>query len=418
MKVALVDCRPLGFTKIYWCSAPSSVNTFLPPLDLLYISSYLEKHKVETKVIKPNEVYEEDFDFFVFHVSRQTLDGDLKAVFDASLFGDTIVFGCDVSADPMYWKQFEFIGHVVVGEPEAEILSIVVNKEPEVLNLNGLYPNYGKVDVKGYRCAYIKQKPFVVSLSSRGCPHNCVFCSSHLMFGRVFRKRTAFDVVTEMKQYQDSGVGTCWFYDDTFTFDRQRVFDVCADLKRRDVNIYWKTQTRADCLDRKMLEALREANCYELGIGVESGNQRILNLNRKGLKLDKVRQVFKDCNDVGISTVAFFVLGLPYETRKTVQDTIDFAKKIEPSYCQFVLATPYRGTEFYDLALSEGWLTEVEATCLHGYCLNMNNLSPEYMKGLLVKANREFYGQPRYLLKNLRGLNRTKIKAGLNLLRK
>lgn len=415
MKVALVVTPPPSFTKIYWCEAESSVNTQLPPLDLLYISSYLEKHDIETEVVDSSQLSSE-FDYYVFHVSRQTLETDLEVVMNCHLVGKTIIFGCDVSANPKFWSKYKFVDYIVLDEPEAKILGLVTRKAPQFLNLNGLYPNYKKVDINKYKCSYIKAKPFVLSLSSRGCPHSCIFCSSHIMFGRAFRRRAAYDVAVEMKHYQSIGVKTLWFYDDTFTMDRQRVLDICGYIKELDVNLFWKTQTRADCLDKKLLETLRDSRCYELGIGVESGNQKILALNGKGLSLKKVKQTFKDCNDIGMQTVAFFMLGMAHETQKTVNDTIEFAKSLDPTYAQFVLATPYRGTEFYDLAKINGWLVHEESTCTDSYGLRMNDLTPEIMEDKLKQANRSFYMRPRYLFKQLRHPSLEKVKSLLDVI--
>jgi len=415
MKVALVCLPPKNFTRIYWCEAESSANTQLPPLDLLYISSYLEKNGIDTEVIN-SSMLRDVFDYFVFHVSRQTIDSDLEAIRNCSLVGKTIVFGAEVSAIPSFWTQFKFIDYVVIGEPEPVILQIVSGKPKQPMNLNGLYPNYKKVDINQYSCSYIKSKPFVVSLSSRGCPHNCIFCSSHLLFKRAFRPRTAYDVAYEMKLYQDMGVKTVWFYDDTFTYDRQRVFNICNYLKRFGVDLNWKTQTRADRLDKIMIKTLRESGCYEVGIGVESGNQKILDKNNKGIKLETIRRVFKECNDVGMQTVAFFMLGMADETQKTVDETIEFAKSLDPTYAQFVLATPYQGTRFYKLAQQKGWLVTEESTCSGNYGLVMNDLTPEIMKDKLKQANRSFYMRPRYMLKQLRHPSLEKLKSLRNVI--
>ena len=231
------------------------------------------------------------------------------------------------------------------------------------------------------------------------------------MFGRGWRPRTAYDVAYEMKAFEDMGAKTVWYYDDCFTLDRQRVFNICNYIDRFGVHVNWKTQTRADCLDLSMLYALRDAGCYELGIGVESGNQSILDKNGKGIKLETIRRVFKECNAVGMQTVAFFMLGMAYETQETLRDTIEFAKELDPTYAQFVLATPYKGTEFYKLAEREGWLVHEESSCLDDYGLIMNDLNPEIMQKLLHEANRSFYMRPRYLFKQLKHPSLEKLKS-------
>ena len=140
MKVALVVTPPKEFTKIYWCEAKSSVGTCLPPLDLLYISSCLTKHNIENDVLDSSQLHG-GYDYYVFHVTRQTYESDFEVIQSCHLIGKTVVFGCDVSADPSFWSRFRFIDYVVLGEPETKILSIVSGKAAQCLNLNGLYPD-------------------------------------------------------------------------------------------------------------------------------------------------------------------------------------------------------------------------------------------------------------------------------------
>jgi radical SAM superfamily enzyme YgiQ (UPF0313 family) len=419
VKVVLIDLPPSNFTRIYWCEATSSANTKLPPLDLLYISSFLEKFGIETEVKDTNYICV-DAKYFVFHIVYQSLQQDLEYIHMYQKFGKTIVFGCDVTARPDFYRKFDCIDYVVTGEPELPILAIVEKKKfySYVLeNLDGLLPNYEKTDLKKYSCSYIKKKPFVVSLSSRGCSYRCSFCSSHLMFGRKFRQRSPFDIVNEMYYFSKKGVKTIWYYDDTFTLSRKRVLKICEMIKKYNPDVYWKTQTRADKLDEEMISKMLEAGCYELGIGIESGNQVILNKNHKNLNLRKTEETFSICNDLGMRTVAFFMLGMAYETKKTVQETIDFAKKINPTYAQFVLATPYRGTEFYNLAKKEGWLVSNNYDCSGKYILKMNDLTPEYMEQKLTEAKKQFYLRPRYVLRQLKSPSVEKIKSFLGVIK-
>ena len=419
VKVCLIDLPPKNMTRIYWCEALSNANTKLPPLDFLYISSFLEQFGIET-VVKDTNYICVDAKYFVFHIAYQTLQQDLEYIRNYQKFGKTIVFGCDVTANPDFYRKFDCIDYVVTGEPELTILAIVESKEfySYILeNLDGLIPNYDKIDLKNYSCSYIKKKPFVVSLSSRGCSYNCSFCSSHLMYGRKFRPRSAFDIVNEMHYFTKRGVKTIWYYDDTFTLSKNRVLEICGRIKKDNPEIYWKTQTRADKLDEELISKMLEAGCYELGIGVESGNQTILNKNRKNLDLKKVEETFRVCNDLDMKTVAFFMLGIAYETKKTVKETIDFAKKIDPTYVQFVLATPYRGTEFYNLAKKEEWLIGDDYDCSGKYVLEMNDLTPEYMEQKLIEANKQFYFRPKYILRQLKNPSMEKFKSFLGMVK-
>ena len=114
------------------------------------------------------------------------------------------------------------------------------------------------------------------------------------------------------------GVGEFFFYDDTFTINRQRVFEVCREINSRKLDIYWDIRARVSTVDREVLEALAGAGCKRIHFGIESGNPRILKIMRKGLDLDRARQVFKWCRSAGIETLAYFMIGFPEEGKEEV----------------------------------------------------------------------------------------------------
>lgn len=418
MKILLISSPKIppnnAFTKIYWCEASSQVGSILPPLDLLYLASILRKQGNEVRVIDYKETFKIptnlEFDVLIMHITNQTLELDLKILRAFKRLNSkckTIVFGCHPTINPEFYLKIPEINHVLKGEPEKEFMHYQdLDKLP--------IPAYDLVDLDDYTCPHIKKKPFVVALSSRGCSFDCLFCSSRLMFGRGFRPHSAKRVVDEMEYYEKKlGVKEIFYYDDCFTLDKQRVFDVCKFKKERGLKVIWKCDTRADLLWKPMLVDMLDAGCYQLSIGVESGNQNILNGIRKGLRLENIRQTFKNCRDVGMETIAFFMLGLPNETKQTLQDSIDFAKEIDPTYVQFTIATPYIGTDFYNLALKEGWIEEgKEMDCASSCAINTKDLTAKDVEDALKKAYRSFYLRPKKIIKNI-----TKVKNGFRLIK-
>ena len=168
-------------------------------------------------------------------------------------------------------------------------------------------------------------------ISSRGCVFWCDFCSTVRMFGRGYRWRSPKNVVDEMQLIHDKyGVKQVTFYDDAFTVDRKRVIQICDELHARNLDMMWDCGTRVDMVDRELLQTMRNAGCFAVWLGVESGSEAILGAMNKSIKLDQTRKAYKTAHEVGLMTIANVVLGFPGETEKTAKETIRFLKGIKP----------------------------------------------------------------------------------------
>lgn len=210
--------------------------------------------------------------------------------------------------------------------------------------------------------AKINGRKAVSVITSRGCPFNCVYCYRGPAAGKKLRCRTPENVLKEIKFLKTMyGVNGIFFYDDNFTLDKNRAELICDMLIEEKLNILWTCQTRADCVELELLKKMKKAGCVELGFGVESGNQEILNLINKKIRKEKVLEAFKLTKEADICTRATFILGLPWETKDTIQETIDFAKELDPDFVEFYLATPFPGTKLRqivkdkNLSLQENW---------------------------------------------------------------
>ena len=242
-------------------------------------------------------------------------------------------------------------------------------------------------------------------MTSRGCPFNCTFCASSLLFGKRFRGRSPKNVVDEIEQVVSKyNPGSIEFSDDEFTLDRKRAEDICEEIKRRGLGILWACSSRVDTVSRELLRKMRAAGCFLIYYGVESGSQRILNLVRKGTRIKRVIDAIKWTKEVGIETLASYIIGFPGETKEDIEKTITFAKRLSTDYAQFSLATPYPGTELYDSAKEKGLLlTEDWSQYTAGKPIILNNdCSKEDLMRLLTKAYKSFYLSPRILLRHLR----------------
>jgi anaerobic magnesium-protoporphyrin IX monomethyl ester cyclase len=242
-------------------------------------------------------------------------------------------------------------------------------------------------------------------VTSRGCVYWCDFCSTVRMFGRGYRWRSAKNVVDEMQLVHDKyGVDQVTFYDDAFSVDRARVMKICEELRARKLDLTWDCGTRVDMVDREMLKTMRDAGCFAVWLGVESGSEKILGAMNKSIKLDQTRKAFKTANKVGLMTIANTVIGFPGETEQTARETIRFVKELNPDSIGFYVATPYPGTPMYEEVKKNSWLriTDFDKYDTAIPTFETPWLSMEKLAEIRYKAYQEFYLRPGYVLKMMR----------------
>jgi len=224
---------------------------------------------------------------------------------------------------------------------------------PFIENLDELpFPAYHFLPLEKYGSLGRK---FFLLLSSRGCPFQCSFCTMRLMDGGKFRPRNSKNVVDEIEYMIECGAEAFSFCDETFTLDKKRVYTICEEIRRRKVNLPWDCQTRVDQVSREILIKMKEAGCQLIGFGVESGSQKILDAMRKGTTVEENEKAIKLAKEVGLPVAASFMLGYPGETYETVKQTFEFIHKAKPDIVYLCLATPFPGTDFYNLVKEKGW---------------------------------------------------------------
>lgn len=206
-------------------------------------------------------------------------------------------------------------------------------------------------------------KPWTVVNSSRGCPYKCIFCTAHLVRGRVWRGRSPENVVQELVLLVEKyGIRQVDFHDDNMTLDRRRVERICDLMVERNLDVEWflPNGVRADTLDEPLLRKMRKAGCRRIYVAPESGVQRIVNkVIKKSLDLKKVEETVVLCRKIGIKVACFFVIGLIGETKNDIEASIRFAYKLRrlgADKFYFSYAMPLYGTELYEKALEMGLL--------------------------------------------------------------
>lgn len=198
-------------------------------------------------------------------------------------------------------------------------------------------------------------------ITSRGCPYSCIFCLGRRMVGSKVRRRKASLVVDEIEQILSYGWNRINVADDLFTSDRNSVREMCGEIQRRGLKFTWSAFARVNTIDRATIEMMRDAGCDSVSFGIESGNTEMLKRIRKRITIRQVRNAVRICRETGIIGHASFMVGLPGESQKTLQDTREFARSLGILYGYHILA-PFPGTTVredikkYDLEiLTDEW---------------------------------------------------------------
>jgi len=244
------------------------------------------------------------------------------------------------------------------------------------------------------------KNPYVSIYSSRGCPSKCIYCLWPQTFsGRAMRTRSPQNVYEEVKWIVDNipEMRELSFDDDTFTADRRHAREVAAKLK--PLGISWTINARANC-DYETLKIMREAGLRHVVVGYETGNEQILRNIKKGVTKEQAIEFTRNCKKLGLSVHGAFIMGLPGETRDTIRETIEFAKALDLNSIQASLASPYPGTEFWDLCKAEGWIASdayIDDTGHQMCVINYPHLSNKEIFDAVELFYNKFYFRPKYI---------------------
>jgi radical SAM superfamily enzyme YgiQ (UPF0313 family) len=194
-------------------------------------------------------------------------------------------------------------------------------------------------------------------VTSRGCPYECIFCSAPAWTGRRVRYRDPSLCVDEIERLAALGFTEITIEDDLFTLYRKHFLAVCGELIRRRTGIRWNAFSRVDTITPEIVGTMAEAGCQAICFGVESGNQEVLDLVKKHSNLAKVKDAIRMTQEVGISALASFIVGLPGETAETLRRTVEFANELRDEFGSlygFHILAPFPGTEVRERAAEYG----------------------------------------------------------------
>jgi len=419
-----------------------------PPLGLMYIAAMLEKNGYMVRLLDVDAENFKDYNiiqlvkkmspaFVGISATTPTFDSALKTARLIKQFSPCriVMGGIHPTIDPQGVISNREVDAVVIGEGENTVVEIVRAFESRNGNLDGIkgvwYKKNGKIvknppreliedlDTIPFPARHLLKRPdayfpadaikppVTTLITTRGCPFNCIFCCTKKIFGRKVRMRKPDKIIDEIKYcIEKFGIHEFHIADDCFTISKSRTLEFCEKVKKlkTKVRFIFFNGLRADLVDKDILLAFKSIGVKDVGYGVESGNPEILKNLKKGLTLDKVYEAFNLSRELGFSTWAFFMIGAPGETKKTVRDTLRVAKKLDPDFVKFLILKPYPGTEVYNQLEEDGFIIDKNWHHYGVYTFpvhRVKNLDSTQIQKLQNWLYRSYYMRPKIILKHL-----------------
>jgi anaerobic magnesium-protoporphyrin IX monomethyl ester cyclase len=419
-------------TLVYPYFQPSNDGSIFrfPPLGLGYIATYLKSHGISVQIV--------DCTFMNQAEALKRIRGSgpkivgLQVMFSmkekAFEIAELVRKDCEllVAGGPLPTVEpEEFLSSfdvVVIGEGEQTMLELVhaTQAGTSFTNVRGIaykekgevrltcpqnfmedldavpFPSREMFDNQSYKSYYSRNFGYTTTsiITSRGCPFRCDFCSRPIL-GNGFRTRTAANVAREVETVRGLGYERVWFADDCFTLDRKRMLNICDELVRRRVGVSWECLSRVDTVDLEIAEKMKQAGCVRVFFGIESGNDRVLELMQKQATVRQARDAVLIFKKVGVQVGAFFILGYPGENDGTVLDTVNFASSLPLDYLSFTFPYPIPGTPLFervkDEMNSEGWKEPEGFRLIKHKLLFRSPFSEAKLKFAIFKGMTQFY---------------------------
>ena len=407
-----------------------------PPMGLMALSGYLKEHNTHIFDMNMDKrtLSEILFDFCpdVVGVSSMSVNylEALRICKEAKENNPsviTVMGGIHPSIFPNECIKNDFVDYVVVGEGEKSLEKILTYSEhnlvysPIIENLDDFpFPDYSVYSRYKYSSPYAQRYPFAAMVRSRGCKFNCTFCGNALMYNHSERFQSAERTFDEMKYLVEKyKIKEIAFKDTELTADCCDIF-LYDKLIDEPLDAIWSCNGRASNVNKGNLLKMKRAGCYSITYGIESGDEEILKHIKKPITLDHARNAVKLTKKAGIQVVLNFMIGLPYDTAKTILKTINFAIELEPDYAYFGFATPFPATEIREQTIKNNWLFNENLNNIRydRPIMNATNLELWQLEGCLEYAYKKFYRRPKFIYNYLKKANWRKLKNLMRGLRK
>lgn len=457
MKILLINPSLISADIKHYSKSIEKNRGVYPPLGLSYVASSLRSgghhvkmidFDVEDKAFEKtiSEIQSENYDLVGFYVMTWTFNGAnqiLKEVKKIRPNIKSVMGGPNASSLPTESLEIGDFDYVVMGEGEDAIIElikamqagvnlesidgvvfrskdnkIIQNRQRDLIeDINRIsFPAWDLLKVDRYRDVFTQCDRFATMIASRGCPFNCTFCDRKNRMGNKWRVRSVDNVIDEMKMLNSKyRIKEFMFYDDNFIFDKKWTYDFCDKLDQSKLNVIWECRTRVDTVDKPLLRRIKESGCYRIRYGMESGNDKILRILKKGITVEQIRECAQISKEIGIEIFAYFMMGSPYETPETLQDTLDLALEVNAGFTVFSKTILIVGSELFDWAAENKyidknyWFDFLKGKVTNSApALSTPELSEEFVDKYISYANKKFYFRPQYLLSKIKSIKNPK----------
>lgn len=411
----------------------------LPPTDLMYCASIARKFKSICKIrdysVEKADLLSDLKDFepdtVLINVASTTFENDMLALDTIKKYNDkilTIATGAHfLTFNKSVLEEYKNLDIIIRGEPEitfGEIVSgknlseidgityrkgekIISNNNRDFLeNLDELpFPSRDLIDNNLYVRPDSGKKQAIIRVS-QGCPFHCFFCLATPVSGERVRYRSVDNIIDEIKEcIKKYEIKNFVFWSDLFTANHDFIKEFCQKIISEKLDIVWGSNSRVDTINEEILILMKKAGCNLMSFGIESGSQEILDKIGKKITKENAENAVRLCKKHKIKVFAYFVIGLPWENKNNILDTINFAIKLNPDYVNFYTAAALPGSRFYDYILQNEpeKLKDKDFYKSPYYypCVGTKYLTKEEIKNLHKTAVKKFYLRPQYIIKKI-----------------
>ena len=417
-----------------------TVRIILPPMSLAYIAAIhlqsgdicrIVDYPAEKKSIDDlrKDIFEFMPDRLYVGVTTATIDRDMETIRMAKSIKNDIIaiafgfyfktFGKEImekhpELDIAIFSEIEGVVSEYLKIKDISKTSGLYYREGNEIIKNGDFPGTENPDTLPFPARNLLKNdiyvmpdtnnPVGVITTSRGCAFRCIFCPAGKLTNYKIFHRSAENIYEEIKEcFKECGIKEFLFNADTFTAKKETVLRLCRLIEEERLSITFAINSRVDTVDEELLTALKKAGCKMVAFGVESGSQMMLDKMKKNIKLCQAKKAISLCKKVGLLAHTFYIIGLPWETKETLNATLEFAKELDADFFDFNIAYPLPGTDFFDIAKKDGLFegkglneTSYASSPVCSYALSNDELLT-FRKNAL----RGLFFRPGYILKTL-----------------
>jgi len=431
-----------NISRFYGAFGTSKADFVWPPLELMSIAGYLDKFQIKNAIYdagglkkKYSDIQEliekEKPEMIIFSTSTTAIYSDVLTASKAKEISKdiiTVAVGTFVMTLPEETLRLNRSIDVAVYSDDEEMVvknliescgdfsqvkgicyrtkngKIIKNSPREIINnLDELgFPAHDKIRKEIYRDAMNKRGPMTLVMAQRGCINHCSFCICPALY--KYRERSVEHVLEELKWIVKLGYKEFKFVNSGITYNLPWINKLTDEMIKAKLDLTWMTNVRADRLNQEILEKMKMAGCHTLAIGLETASSEILKNVGKNITPEKARDAVSMAKKIGLRTIVYFILGLPGETKETLQKTIDFAKSVGSDFVTMGVAQPLPGTKFYNdlkkngLLLTDDWS---KYDPIKPPVYQYPDLTSKEIFLAARKGYRQFYLKPSYILKRI-----------------